>query len=82
MNKFLSVRAVAARYEIGISTVWYWVKIERLPKPFKIGPNTTRWKVSELEEMENNAEIIEPGSENAQEKRTRLAAARKKRLGE
>ena len=48
-NRFLPASGVAARYSIGVSTVWYWVKKGLLPKPQKIGPNTSRWDVNELD---------------------------------
>ena len=49
---FMSVKLVAKRYEIGVSTVWYWVKIGKLPKPYKLSTNTTRWKIEELDESD------------------------------
>ena len=49
MTKYLSVKSVAKRYEIGRSTVWYWVKTHKLPPPIKFGDNTSRWDVEELD---------------------------------
>ena len=48
--RYLPARGVAVRYGIGVSTVWYWVKKGLLPKPHKIGPNTSRWDVHELDD--------------------------------
>ncbi len=53
MSKFLSVKSVAKRYEIGVSTVWYWLKIGHLPNPVKLAANTTRWSVDSLDEFDN-----------------------------
>ena len=49
MKQYISVKSVAKRYEIGRSTVWYWVKTTKLPKPHKFGDNTSRWDVEELD---------------------------------
>ena len=60
MNKlYMSVKSVAERYEIGCSTVWYWTKIGKLPKPHKYGANTTRWDSEELDESDKKRKIIE-----------------------
>lgn len=39
---------VAALKGISAPTVWRWVKAGRLPKPVKLGPNTTAWRVGDL----------------------------------
>ena len=52
MSKYISVKSVAKRYEIGRSTVWFWVSKGKLIKPYKIGSNTTRWNVDELNEFD------------------------------
>jgi predicted DNA-binding transcriptional regulator AlpA len=31
-----------------IGTAWRWSKTGRLPRPYKAGPNSTRWNVGEL----------------------------------
>jgi len=49
MYRYISVKSVAKRYEIGRSTVWYWVKIQKLPPPIKFGANTSRWDIEELD---------------------------------
>lgn len=33
---------------ISKSTLWAWVKDGKFPKPVKLGPRTTAWKVSEI----------------------------------
>ena len=47
--KYLSVKDVALRYSIGRSTVWLWVKTNKLPSPLKISEHTTRWIEHELD---------------------------------
>ena len=50
--RYLSVKGVAERYSIGVSTVWNWVAKGKLPSPYKLGENTTRWKLAELDEFD------------------------------
>ena len=57
MKKYLSVKSVAKRYEIGHSTVWYWVSIGKLPKPHKLGSNTSRWEIEELDEADKQKHL-------------------------
>jgi predicted DNA-binding transcriptional regulator AlpA len=57
MSKFISVKNVAKRYEIGRSTVWHWVTIGKLPKPHKLGSNTSRWKIEELDEADKQKNL-------------------------
>ena len=47
--KYLTVKDVALRYKIGHSTVWLWVKTNKLPSPVKISERTTRWIEDELD---------------------------------
>lgn len=57
VKKFLSVKSVAERYDIGISTVWLRVKQGKLPQPVKIHGNSTRWRISDLIEHDKKFEI-------------------------
>ncbi|MFH1494110.1 MAG: helix-turn-helix domain-containing protein [Pseudomonadota bacterium] len=45
-----NVRAetVAALFDVSTNTVWRWAKAGLLPKPSKIGANTTVWNVGQL----------------------------------
>ena len=52
-TKWLSDLEVAARYGVTAPTVWRWVKTEAgFPKPVKLSPGTTRWRLDELEAWE------------------------------
>ena len=48
--KLLRVKEVAEMLGIGVSTVWHYVKIGKLPKPIKFGDRAPAWRLSELEE--------------------------------
>lgn len=45
---YLNVNQVADRYGISTDTVWRWSRDGDLPKPVKLGPNATRWRLSDL----------------------------------
>lgn len=42
---------ILARVPVGSSTWWAGVKSGRFPKGYKIGPNTTAWKRSDIEAL-------------------------------
>jgi predicted DNA-binding transcriptional regulator AlpA len=45
---FVRIRQVLAVYPIGRSTWWAGVKSGRFPRPVKLGPRTTAWRVEEI----------------------------------
>ena len=50
---------VPALIPVGKSTFWEWVKKGRFPKPVKLGPRTTAWRVEDIRawmERANNPE--------------------------
>jgi predicted DNA-binding transcriptional regulator AlpA len=49
-DKFYSAKAIAEKFDVHHVTPWKWAKQGRLPKPRKIGPNTSRWLGRELNE--------------------------------
>lgn len=50
---WLSDADVALRYSLKSRiTVWRWAKAGLIPKPRRIGPNTTRWYAPELDERD------------------------------
>jgi excisionase family DNA binding protein len=55
MKKYLSVKGVANRYGIGVSTVWQWVKDGQLPAPVRFGQRCTRWDCDTLDEHDEKA---------------------------
>lgn len=54
---FLSIKQVAARYGIDPCTVWRWRKDanKNFPEPHRFGPQTLRWKLSDIETWEEAA---------------------------
>jgi predicted DNA-binding transcriptional regulator AlpA len=51
-SPYLSDRQVAQRYGISRVSVWRWVSSGRLPRPSRLGPHTTRWRLDDLEHFE------------------------------
>lgn len=54
--QYLSVKSVAFRYDMAVSTVWLKVQQGKLPKPIKFHGTNTRWKLSDLEQWEHQQE--------------------------
>jgi prophage regulatory protein len=48
MEKLLRVQDVAEILGIGKSTVWLWVKQERLPQPIHLSTRVSAWKLSAI----------------------------------
>lgn len=49
-ESLLRLPQVAEITGLGKSTVWLWVKEGKFPKPIKLSPRVTVWKLSELED--------------------------------
>lgn len=52
MQSYLSDISLAARFDIGRSTVWLWVKQGKLPTPVKLNGTRTRWRLTDIEQWE------------------------------
>ena len=51
---FLSVRNVAARYEVSVPTIWRWLKNGKsLPAPIHLSNGTTRWRIADLDAFDD-----------------------------
>lgn len=51
--QWLSDRDLAQRYSVSRITIWRWSKAGQLPKPRKLGGNTTRWYAPDIEAHDN-----------------------------
>lgn len=50
---YVSVRQIAERYGVHSTTPWDWLKSDpTFPKPIKLSPGCTRWKLAEIEAWE------------------------------
>ena len=56
MAKYVNDKQLADRYGVSRATVWNWSKLGVLPRPKKVGPNTTRWDDDEIARHEAERE--------------------------
>lgn len=50
---YLSDNQLATSYGVHRTTLWRWAKNDpSFPKPVKLGPQVSRWKLSEIEAWE------------------------------
>jgi predicted DNA-binding transcriptional regulator AlpA len=49
---YLSDKDLAERFGVTRTTVWRWTAEGLLPEPVKIGPNTTRWRLADVQAFE------------------------------
>lgn len=47
-SAFVRVTKAASLLDISVPTVWRWAREGRIPKPQKVGPNVTGWRLGEL----------------------------------
>lgn len=47
---FASAKTIAHALDTSETTVWRWAASGRLPKPYKLGGGTTRWRTDEVRE--------------------------------
>ena len=47
--QWLSDLDLAQRYSVSRITIWRWSKAGQIPKPRKLGANTTRWNADEMD---------------------------------
>ena len=47
-RQYLSATQVAGRYNVSTDTIWRWSRNGDLPRPVKLSPGSTRWRLSDL----------------------------------
>jgi len=52
-NLYLSVEQVALRFGVSKDSIWRWKRKGDFPKPVKLGGTTTRWRLADIQEWEN-----------------------------
>jgi len=55
MTKFIRIKTVMEITGLAKSTVWLWVKENKLPKPIKLSSRVTVWELSDIELFMKNA---------------------------
>ncbi|MDI5987030.1 AlpA family phage regulatory protein [Halomonas sp. M4R5S39] len=58
---YLTVKQIASRLAVSVPTIWRWSRDHdsSFPRPIKLGPNCTRWRLADLEEWENREEVAQ-----------------------
>lgn len=63
-SKFIRIRELASapgrngrparrgRLPVSCATIWRWVKLGEFPKPVHLGPQTTAWRLEDIERWE------------------------------
>lgn len=51
-SNYLSDQDLADRFGICRTSVWRWLERGMLPQPVRLGPNTTRWRLADIEAFE------------------------------
>ncbi len=53
-RRFLAVPDAARRYGVSRSTVWRWIRRQRLPAPIKLSPSVVGWWIDDLVQWEQH----------------------------
>ena len=51
VDRFLRLPDVLAIYPVSRATWWAGVKTGRFPRPVKLGPRTTAWRLSDVDKL-------------------------------
>ena len=54
LNIMVSVSTIASRYSVSKQTIWNWVAENKFPKPIRLTPRCTRWRLEDIEKWEAN----------------------------
>lgn len=52
MQKYVSDRDLAARYNIARPSLWRWVRQNDFPPPVRLSAGCTRWRIEQVESWE------------------------------
>ena len=56
-SPYLNVAQVGERYGVSTDTVWRWSRNGDMPKPVKLSPGSTRWRLSDLIDHESRFSV-------------------------
>ena len=48
---FVRIKQILEVVPVGRSTWWNWVRSGKAPKPVKLGPRTTAWRVEDVQAL-------------------------------
>lgn len=53
---YLTLEQVAERFNVSTASIWRWKREGRFPAAVRLGPSTTRWRLSDIIAHENSLE--------------------------
>ena len=56
LETFFSDKQLSLKYSVARSSIWRWVQEGTFPKPVRLTPGCSRWKLSDLEKWEAEQE--------------------------
>lgn len=56
--KFIRMNQLLERIPLSKSTLWTWAKDGRFPKPVRLGPRSTAWRIADIEKWEKAREKL------------------------
>lgn len=51
-QKYFSAKELADHFGVSLATIWNWARRGLLPEPVRLSPRCTRWRASEIAELE------------------------------
>jgi|GEM_PF-745831 len=67
-DRYYTDSELAMRYKVVRQTIWRWVNSGNFPEPIKLGPNTSRWCVSDILAYEASRGIASYSAEGEAQK--------------
>lgn len=55
-HRYASDKQLSDFLEVSRQTIWRWVREGKFPAPIKLGPNCTRWRLSDVQAWEASRE--------------------------
>lgn len=79
----LKIKNVAKLIDVSVTTIWRYYKEEGFPSPIRIGPQSVRWRLSEIVEWQKRMaeEAYKPATRKPSPGRPRKNPVLKKRAG-
>lgn len=54
---YISVKQLAARFNVSVPTIYRWIKVNDFPAPVRIGPKCSRWREESVLDWERSRAV-------------------------
>lgn len=54
---YASDKDLSIHFGVSRPTIWRWVRNSDFPKPYRIGPAVTRWRMEDVRQWEQSREV-------------------------